>query len=440
MGFGRRTTVVVGGSFAGRRVASLLASDPCLHEVVLVEEKGYTEFTPSILRTLVEPGHPVWEPIQATGIPVKVVTGRAAGASLCKDGQHQGQLALADGRTLPYHFLVIATGSSYLWPIKAGSGDEVKLSTRKEAVSKAAEELRSAGSIAVVGGGPVGVELAAELAGKFGRSKNIVLLTNGSRLLQRMPQKAGYTASRWLRLAGVEVLHGAKVVQWPEGSRQRLCSGTLITQSGREISADLTIDCTGVKLNTELYTSLVEDREGGPEAAAEASRQGIPVKPTLEVVGCPGVFACGDAAGVAAERTAYTADLMAVVVAKNIALLVSRKDSKDAQKKLKEFPGGALSNAWLGQGLQEAPSIAAISLYKYDGIMQFNNLIITGPLAAGTKVMVEFFQLGIARGNTILSKLWLTLEAMNTVMAALPLVLWHKWTELKAFVQAYEAF
>eukprot|EP00967_Tisochrysis_lutea_P004152 scaffold4925_cov16-Tisochrysis_lutea.AAC.2 len=31
---------------------------------------------------------------------------------------------------------------------------------------------------------------------------------------------------------------------------------------------------------------------------------------------------------------------------------------------------GALSNAWLGQGLQEAPSIAAISLYKYDGIMQ----------------------------------------------------------------------
>eukprot|EP00983_Pelagomonas_calceolata_P067368 1149454-Pelagomonas_calceolata.AAC.1 len=102
MGFGRRTTVVVGGSFAGRRVASLLASkcvgatygeerhkpcalaaccDPCLHEVVLVEEKGYTEFTPSILRTLVEPGHPVWEPIQATGIPVKVVTGRAAGAS-----------------------------------------------------------------------------------------------------------------------------------------------------------------------------------------------------------------------------------------------------------------------------------------------------------------------------------------------------------------------
>eukprot|EP00967_Tisochrysis_lutea_P004752 scaffold5594_cov21-Tisochrysis_lutea.AAC.1 len=71
---------------------------------------------------------------------------------------------------------------------------------------------------------------------------------------------------------------------------------------------------------------------------------------------------------------------------------------------------------------------------------KFNNLIITGPLAAGTKVMVEFFQLGIARGNTILSKLWLTLEAMNTVMAALPLVLWHKWTELKAFVQAYEAF
>ncbi|KAF5825400.1 hypothetical protein DUNSADRAFT_10606, partial [Dunaliella salina] len=128
----------------------------------------------------------------------------------------------------------------------------------------------------------VGVELAAELAGKFGRSKNIVLLTSGSKLLQRMPDKAGHTASRWLRLAGVEVLHGEKVVQWPEGSRQRMCSGTLVTQSGREISADRIIDCTGTKLNTELYTSVVQGREGGPEAAAEASRQGIPVKPTLE--------------------------------------------------------------------------------------------------------------------------------------------------------------
>ncbi|KAF5825347.1 hypothetical protein DUNSADRAFT_11357, partial [Dunaliella salina] len=75
---GRRKTCIVGGSFAGRRVASLLVSDPGPHEVVLVEEKDYTEelqlhqeeFTPSILRALVEPDHPVCEPFQATGIPV----------------------------------------------------------------------------------------------------------------------------------------------------------------------------------------------------------------------------------------------------------------------------------------------------------------------------------------------------------------------------------
>ncbi|KAF5834916.1 hypothetical protein DUNSADRAFT_8142, partial [Dunaliella salina] len=34
-----------------------------------------------------------------------------------EDAQHQGQLVLTDGRTLSYDYLVIATGSSYLWPI-----------------------------------------------------------------------------------------------------------------------------------------------------------------------------------------------------------------------------------------------------------------------------------------------------------------------------------
>jgi len=37
-----------------------------------------------------------------------------------------------------------------------------------------------------------------------------------------MPERAGRKASRWLRLAGVELVLGERVVLWPE---VRLCMG-----------------------------------------------------------------------------------------------------------------------------------------------------------------------------------------------------------------------
>lgn len=48
------------------------------------------------------------------------------------------------------------------------------------------------------------------------------------------------------------------------------------------------------------------------------------------------MFVCGDAAGVSCERTAYTADLMATVVAKNIKMRVAAGGRAEA---LLEFPG-----------------------------------------------------------------------------------------------------
>lgn len=72
--------------------------------------------------------------------------------------------------------------------------------------------------------------------------------------------------------------------------------------------------------------------------------------------------------------------------------------------------------------------------------MQFNSTVLTGSLAALTKSMVEYFQLGIARGDVLLTRVWFALESTNTLLAALPLVLKQKWAEAKAFIRAYEAF
>ena len=50
----KRRVVIVGGGFAGRTARRLLQRD---FEVVLLDGKGYFEYTPSILRCLVEPSH-----------------------------------------------------------------------------------------------------------------------------------------------------------------------------------------------------------------------------------------------------------------------------------------------------------------------------------------------------------------------------------------------
>lgn len=49
-----REVVIVGGGFAGAYVAKAL--EDCFR-VTLVDNKDYFEFTPSVLRTIVEPNH-----------------------------------------------------------------------------------------------------------------------------------------------------------------------------------------------------------------------------------------------------------------------------------------------------------------------------------------------------------------------------------------------
>lgn len=50
----RKRVVIVGGGFAGRRARRALLGK---FEVVLIDAKGYFEYTPSVLRCLVEPQH-----------------------------------------------------------------------------------------------------------------------------------------------------------------------------------------------------------------------------------------------------------------------------------------------------------------------------------------------------------------------------------------------
>ena len=52
---------------------------------------------------------------------------------------------------------------------------------RQEDLTKSAARLRGAKTVLVVGGGPVGVELAAEIVGKYGTEKDVTLVSSKER-------------------------------------------------------------------------------------------------------------------------------------------------------------------------------------------------------------------------------------------------------------------
>lgn len=56
-----------------------------------------------------------------------------------------------------------------------------------------------------------------------------------------------------------------------------------------------------------------------------------------------------------------------------------------------------------------------VSLYKYDGILQLNSLVITGSFAAFNKTVIEWFQVKVAKGSKLLSWVWLGIESVLTM-------------------------
>ena len=175
-----KRVLILGGSFAG---------------------SGILEFTPAVLAVIAgAQGVGAIRRDLALLLPrATVVTGSVVSVDVA-----ERRVQTADGTERGYDYLVIATGSSYTTPIK----HEPELAaerSREEQLQGSADAVRSAKHIVVVGGGVVGVELAADLASyaESPRSCTITLVTSSATLLPTSPEKAGrYAAQTEPRAAG----------------------------------------------------------------------------------------------------------------------------------------------------------------------------------------------------------------------------------------------
>lgn len=179
-----------------------------------------------------------------------------------------------DGTELAYDKLVIATGSSPSIPPIPGL-DEVEYWTNREATG--ATEVPE--SLVVVGGGPVGAELA-QFFRRLGSRVTIVDVAD--RLLSRDDPEAGALVAEQFAEEGIELRLGAKIERAEPGFRLHLAGG-------ETVEGERLLIATGRRANAHEL--------GFEQLGLEISKRGIEVDEHLRAA--ENVWAIGDVTGIA---------------------------------------------------------------------------------------------------------------------------------------------
>jgi len=336
----KKKVVILGGGFAGSIIAKQLEKE---FDTILIDTKPYFEYTPGILRTIIKPEHIKKiqrlhnHYLQKTTIQVTNVVRIT-----------RKEVILQNNQRMSYDFLVISTGSTYELPIK----DENAIpASRADTLRSYHQRLENAKKVIIIGGGIVGVELAAEIVTHYPQ-KEIVLIHSKKRLMQRNRNKTITYVESFLTKRGVQLLLGKKVVAIEKDN---------VTLDDATIEPyDLAFVCTGIKPNFTFMKKTL---------STNLDKRGfIKVNENLQLKGIKNIFVAGDVAGITEEKTAQTAEKHAKVVIENIKNL-------ERNKKLIEYSS------------RKRPTI--ISLGPYTGILETDNATITGLLPAVLKVLIE---------------------------------------------------
>ncbi|MAE49392.1 hypothetical protein CMI48_01045 [Candidatus Pacearchaeota archaeon] len=368
-----KKVVILGGGFAGSQVALGLERD---FDVVLIDRKPYFEYTPGILRGIQDLG-------ALEGLRVRhrdylrkseIVIGEVSEV-------RDGSVKVGNG-LLEYDYLVIASGGKSRAFFK---GPRVFSAYHGKDMEKAFGPVQKAKKIVVVGGGLVGVELAAELAQKY-VGKKVVLVHPGEEVLERQEKRTRRLAAKWLRRHGVDLVLGERVV--------RQAGKFVVCQSGRKLEADVVFSCVGVGSNYEFLARRF------PGVLDE--RQLVNVGGDLLVKGLGNVFAVGDVSSVRQEKTAQNAELQAHVVVSNVKKLARENSSPSARGsegagkasgiKLQAKADGEGSSLGGDVGLRTYKSgkrIMVVSLGSKSGILEWRRLVVGGWIGALAKWFTE---------------------------------------------------
>ncbi len=186
------------------------------------------------------------------------------------------RVTFIDGREIDYGTLAFATGTSARMPPIPGITETgVHVVRRIEDVARLRPALNDARRVVIIGGGYIGLEVAAVVRGE---GRDVLVLEALDRVLKRVtgpPVSAFYTAYHGER--GVEIRMGAKIL-----GIERQGQGAVVRLEDGDVATDLVLAATGARPNDEIA-----------RAAGVACEDGILVDEEART-SMPGIYAIGD--------------------------------------------------------------------------------------------------------------------------------------------------
>ena len=297
--------IVVGGGFAGLRAVKRLSNAQA--EVLLIDRHNYHTFIPLLYQVatgFIEP--------ELIAYPLRSALRNIDNANFLMAQVQQLDLEskkiVTDSQTIPYDYLVVATGSQTNFLQVSGAPQHTfPLRTLENAIAlrnhildcfeqavrlnvEDSAQRQQLMTFVIVGGGPTGVEMAGALQELIHdcltkdypqldlRQAKVILLQSGSSLLSTYPERLSKYALRQLRHRGVKVYFNNRV---------KAASPEKVTLEDESSIATATI----------IWTAGVE--ANFPEAQSDvstASKNKVEVSNTLQLPKYPNVYFTGDAA------------------------------------------------------------------------------------------------------------------------------------------------
>ena len=389
----RPRVVILGAGFGGLGAARALAEKA---DVTLVDRHNFQTFLP-LLYQVSTAGlaadhvvHPIRGALRDTGVKFRM------GSPISVDHKNKS-VKLDSSESLDFDHLIVALGSVTADFGVAGVTDHaLGMKSVHEALLIRAEVLRrfedrarfednTRLSIAVVGGGPTGVEMAGALAElKRGPLKNdlaaaaehidVYLIEAGPRILPMFSEKLSARAESDLHKLGVIVRTNTAV--------REVKSRQIILTEGAPIPAEVTIWAAGVK--GEPTASILNLPLAGTR---------IDTDENLEVKNYPNIWAIGDINGTPGADGRFLPMVAPVALqqAKWVAKQILRKESGKALSPFKYFDKGAMA-----------------TIGRHKAVVEFRGLKLTGPLAWFAWLFLHLFYLvgGRNKVGTIVDWTW----------------------------------
>lgn len=270
--------VIVGAGEAGARAATALREEGWDGPVTLVGGEVHPPYErpPLSKAALLAEAEPVATTVldhdRAAALGIDLVLGIEAAAI----DRAARAVILADGRTLPYSRLLLATGARPRRLTLPGHEQVLYLRRFDDALALR-PLLRPGARLAIIGGGFIGLELAAAAAA---RGCAVTLVEALPRILMRgVPAGIAAVIADRHRAAGIDLRTGIGI--------DRIEPDAVVLADGSRIAADAAIAGIGAVPETALA-----------EAAGLAVDNGIAVDATLATAD-PDIFAAGDCAACA---------------------------------------------------------------------------------------------------------------------------------------------